>query len=238
MPTAKENLYETLGIDPAATPAEVRKAYRKRAKKAHPDAGGDPAAFHALSRALRILDDPVKRAKYDAGEEPDDAADNAHSQMLSRIAELFAMVFANIEERGSDPALTDIMVMARKTITGTIAAKEKQRGEIERGIATREKLKGRFSGPPATVTLLEAMIDTPIRNGRAALTKLNAGIAEDREVFAFLSEVTWRVDKPEPLPGRDDVYPYSRHNPPPGFFDGITAEMLKQVRGQMRAGSK
>ena len=239
MPTAKENLYETLGIDPAATPAEVRKAYRKRAKKAHPDAGGDPAAFYALSRALRILDDPVKRAKYDAGEEPDDAVDDTHSRMLNRIAELFAMVFANIEERGSDPVLTDIMVMARKTITGTIAAKEKQRGEIERGIATREKLKGRFSGPPATVVLLEAMIDTPIRNGREALAKLNAGIAEDREVLAFLSEVTWRVDKPEPEPAMK-TYRYARYDGPPAAgappADADMLSILDLMRGDLRRG--
>jgi len=136
-----------------------------------------------------------------------------------------------MEETGRDPVATDIMALALRTVTGTIATKEKQRRDIENGIAKREKLKGRFDGPPATVVLLEAMIDTPIRNGREALAKLNAGIAEDREVLAFLSEVTWRVDKPEPLPGRDDVYRYSR-------YDRVETSILEQMKADFRAGFK
>jgi len=45
-----------LGVDPAATPAALRSAYRARSRDLHPDAeGGSAAGFHLLQRALEIL---------------------------------------------------------------------------------------------------------------------------------------------------------------------------------------
>lgn len=50
-PTPRE-AYETLGIDPDASPETVRRAYRERAKSLHPDAdGGDEEAFKRLNDA-------------------------------------------------------------------------------------------------------------------------------------------------------------------------------------------
>ena len=62
--------YRTLGLEADATLAQVKAAYRKIARIAHPDvAGDDPeltAFFTAASEAYEVLRDPEKRAKYDA----------------------------------------------------------------------------------------------------------------------------------------------------------------------------
>lgn len=63
-------MYTALGVDKNATPAEIKKAYRKMAIKHHPDKGGDPETFKEISKAYEILSDPEKRQKYDRfGEE-------------------------------------------------------------------------------------------------------------------------------------------------------------------------
>lgn len=71
---AKRDLYGILGVERTASAEEIKKAYRKLARKYHPDINpGDKAAeerFKELSFAHDVLSDPEKRALYDEfGEE-------------------------------------------------------------------------------------------------------------------------------------------------------------------------
>ena len=64
--------YDLLGVAPGATDDEIRSAYRKLAKKHHPDVNpGKPEAaetFKAIASAYAILSDTEKRARFDRGE--------------------------------------------------------------------------------------------------------------------------------------------------------------------------
>ena len=66
---AKQDYYEVLGLARGASEDEVRKAYRKLARKYHPDLNpGDKVAqerFHSLQEAYEILGDENKRKSYD-----------------------------------------------------------------------------------------------------------------------------------------------------------------------------
>jgi hypothetical protein len=59
------NHYEVLGLPADASDADVRRAYRERAKTAHPDAGGQSAAFRRLLDAYQVLSDRDLRRAYD-----------------------------------------------------------------------------------------------------------------------------------------------------------------------------
>src|SRR6476646_10171895 len=67
--TPKKNYYEILGVKKSASADDIRKAFRKLARKYHPDVNpGDKAAeekFKVLSEANEILSDPKKRKIYD-----------------------------------------------------------------------------------------------------------------------------------------------------------------------------
>jgi len=71
MATSTRDYYDVLGLKKTATQDEIKKAYRKLARKYHPDANpDDPKAeekFKEVSSAYEVLSDPNKRKQYDAG---------------------------------------------------------------------------------------------------------------------------------------------------------------------------
>lgn len=63
-----KSLYETLGISEKATPEEIKKAYRKLARKYHPDVNKDEEAvekFKEINAAYEVLSDKQKKDEYD-----------------------------------------------------------------------------------------------------------------------------------------------------------------------------
>src|SRR5260221_3423220 len=66
--TTKKDYYELLGVKKSASAEDIRKAFRKLARKYHPDVNPDKAAeekFKAISEANDVLSDPKKRKMYD-----------------------------------------------------------------------------------------------------------------------------------------------------------------------------
>lgn len=65
-----KDFYKVLGVSKDVTPAELKKAYRKLARKYHPDSNpGNPAAeskFKEISEAHSVIGDPAQRKEYDA----------------------------------------------------------------------------------------------------------------------------------------------------------------------------
>ena len=66
-----EDCYRVLGVKPSASAAEIKRAFRQRAKELHPDipanqaSGGDTdARMRDLIRAYETLSDPARRAAY------------------------------------------------------------------------------------------------------------------------------------------------------------------------------
>ena len=66
---SKEDYYNTLGVDRSSSDDEIKKAYRKKAMKFHPDRNkGDKGAekeFKKINEAYYILKDKEKKAQYD-----------------------------------------------------------------------------------------------------------------------------------------------------------------------------
>ncbi|NLG11108.1 MAG: DnaJ domain-containing protein, partial [Coriobacteriaceae bacterium] len=65
MVAAEKNFYEVLGVKDTASTDDIKKAFKKLARKHHPDAGGDETRFKEISEAYEVLSDKEKRKEYD-----------------------------------------------------------------------------------------------------------------------------------------------------------------------------
>ncbi len=83
--------YETLGVAKTASEDDIRKAYRKLAKKHHPDlnpgSAEAEARFKEISAANALLSDPEKRRAYDAGEIDSSGAPQAERRFYREYAD-------------------------------------------------------------------------------------------------------------------------------------------------------
>jgi len=62
---ASNNYYDTLGVKKDASADDIKRAFRKLARKYHPDAGGDEEKFKQVNEAYEVLSDTEKRKQYD-----------------------------------------------------------------------------------------------------------------------------------------------------------------------------
>jgi molecular chaperone DnaJ len=112
------DLYALLGLAPGATPADIKRAYRRLSRRYHPGINpGDRAAenlFRRISEAYETLVDPERRRSYDAGAMPVqgvtatfefsgfDFSSVAHGPQAATFSELFADVLHPIPSGDSD----------------------------------------------------------------------------------------------------------------------------------------
>src|SRR6516162_6730081 len=100
------DLYQVLGLEAAATSAEIKAAYWRRAKSAHPDAGGSQQEFGNVKLAHAVLSDPERRARYDrTGEVEETKPDNTEQGALG----LIGMILEAVLMSDPDPIECDLV---------------------------------------------------------------------------------------------------------------------------------
>jgi molecular chaperone DnaJ len=139
MATTKEDFYKLLGVERNASDADIKKSYRSKAMKFHPDRNADnpeeaEAKFKQIKEAYEVLSDPKKRAAYDqfghAGVDPSMGGRAGGFSAGEGFGDVFGDVFGDIfgggrqrgggggVQRGSD--LRHIMeVTLEEAVAGT-----------------------------------------------------------------------------------------------------------------------
>ncbi len=141
------NLYEILGLKRTSGRKDIHKAYRRKAKTAHPDSGGTVEAFKELVTAYAVLSDAKARAKYDQTGEIDlPRPENFDGGAIEIIAEKLGLVI----HAEHDLAAMDVGALIEQAILQDIADREgsvtHQKRAAERLAALRARTKHKGDG--------------------------------------------------------------------------------------------
>jgi hypothetical protein len=126
------NPYATLGLDKAtATPEKVKRAYRRKAAKAHPDQAQPEGDFHAIAKAYKVLADPTAKKIYDEcgvamGEDP------LQEEAIMLLINTSAEILARNPDGDLPRMLRASMIELRAQSIATVKAVEKCITQVEK----------------------------------------------------------------------------------------------------------
>lgn len=182
----KSDLYQTLGVDPTATPEQIKKARRKKAAAVHPDKGGDHEQMAAINRAYDVLSDPERRRRYDAtGEEKQSVS------LTDEARQMIVMVF----QSGLDQNATRVLPFAIKRIRELQQEAKAKQTENERRRETLTTRSGKIQVKSGE-NLFQSLLDQRLRE----LDQIIASFQHGQKVCAIALELLADYTSEEPEP--------------------------------------
>lgn len=141
----KKDLYSVLGVDKSANKKTIKSAYRKAAKKNHPDAGGNSDKFALVKKAHDILMDDERRNKYDSvGDESEKSPDNELGNIINCIAFHFNTILQECSQSGTSPLVVDMVQRIKTKMNGAITENQKNLRITKTILDLDKKMVGRF----------------------------------------------------------------------------------------------
>ncbi len=140
--------YEVLGLDRSATKEDVDAAYRRAARRTHPDAGGNRNEFEEVTLAADVLRDPDRRAKYD---QTGDLCGEPHV-MLSAAMGLIIQVIDNLVGQWvgnpfggtPDPSEGKLLEAVNEQLRRQADDLRRPMEQLTRGVASLERMEKRL----------------------------------------------------------------------------------------------
>jgi curved DNA-binding protein CbpA len=195
------DLYQILGIERAAAQDEIQRAYRRKAKSSHPDAGGSVEAFSEISTAYTVLSDPSRRKRYDSTGEIDlPRADTLDASAFEVIAQKLGLIIH--AER--DVTALDIGTLIETVIREDMAQRRgdiaSHRRAIERTARLRIRIKRKAAGQD---NMLAKVLDWHEASSKDQIRKSEAAVSSMERALEILKDYSF-ADELAPLAG-DDV---------------------------------
>jgi curved DNA-binding protein CbpA len=169
------DLYEALGVDKNTPTPEIRKAYRRASKKAHPDGGGSVDKFALVKLAMDTLGDDERRARYDrTGQAEESSPDNTEGNARQTAFQAVETVIAFVIQRGLNYEEVDIIADALKGLQNKLVEIEKAVHDAEKKYARAVKIAIRIRAKPGRPDILGPMMAVRIAAFKDAIRQQGA----------------------------------------------------------------
>lgn len=182
-----KNPYQTLGIEPTATAAEIKAAWRALCAQHHPDRGGDPAAMAEINAAYEVLSDPQRRLAYE-----DAQADTLEGTAIDMLQRLFDQV---IEAESVANPVKEVWAMldeVRKQMQGRIKVANKRMATL------RKRIKQLKSKDPRS--FIHVMVERKIAKDEETIRMAKMALEVNDAARRILKDLDWvEEDRQEPV---------------------------------------
>lgn len=169
--------YETLGVPKDADTAAIKRVYRKKASKAHPDKGGDAASMALVNRAHEVLTDPERRDRYDRT-----GADGDTRPAVDEASELLMSAFASALDQPDGCFIEAV----RAKVTGLAVQGHRAQRQLDGQIAKLTRRRDKITGPERN--LVHLVIDQQIRQATQERERIGEAVKTAERAAEMLNE--------------------------------------------------
>lgn len=202
--TRKNSLYAVLGIDKTSDKKSIKNAYRKMAKKTHPDVSKNSEQFALVKKAHDILMDDRRRELYDStGDEAENPPDNALGNAINCIAFHFNSLLQKLAESGTSPLTVDMVSRIKSEINQSISENQKNLRITKSILDFDKKMVGRFrKNLEIDGNVFESIILNRIHALKTNISNLENAIKTHQQALEMINGFTYKSDEvPYESPG-------------------------------------
>lgn len=183
-----KTLYDTLDLNSDASPDQIQKAYKDKAKKLHPDKGGSDKEMAEVNHAYLILKDPIKRERYDkTGEETEVPFDKKFENFCNNI-------FMKLIEQ-EDVDYSDLIGLFKKQCDLHRRKLVNVKSELNSGLNKLDKVLKRLSG--GKDGRIAKVVEGNINGLKMEIKKVEDEIDFMKAAEEIISSHTYNFDSPE-----------------------------------------
>lgn len=201
------DLYTHLNIPRDADAAAIHRAYRKRAKKDHPDAGGDSKSFALTTLAKDILTDPSKRERYDrTGDAEASSVDNSAAEIMQVVVALVEAIINANTQHNIDPCTVNLATEAIKLGNEKLREGGNERKALEARLKKETRLLNRFKRKSPGDNFLDKIMQGRIKPIEEGLRNCDLALERLKAAIEILKDYDFANDPPVPTAQQGRVF--------------------------------
>lgn len=194
--------YADLGVPRNADGKTIKRAYRKRVMKEHPDRGGSEEGFKRLQLAYDVLSDPARKDKYDRT--GDSGIDQAAQQAFAELASMFVLL-----AQQCDPDHQDLKALLVQNVRQQILAHDQAITNQKATIAKMERAAKRVRKKSGGENLVEGFFRAHVLQCQNAIARAEREIERGRMILKLADDYEWIMDK-APIGAHGQFVPLSQ----------------------------